>query len=75
MLGNLLRENGLVDELQLRAALGYHHKWGVPLGRWWWTWASAPRARCWSCSPPRCNCPRWTWTPSCWIPSSWTCCP
>jgi type II secretion system (T2SS) protein E len=32
-LGDLLRENGLVDELQLRAALGYHHKWGVPLGQ------------------------------------------
>jgi type IV pilus assembly protein PilB len=32
-LGDLLRENGLVDELQLRAALGHHHKWGVPLGQ------------------------------------------
>ena len=32
-LGDLLRENGLVDELQLRAALGYHQKWGTPLGQ------------------------------------------
>ncbi|WP_257458265.1 GspE/PulE/PilB domain-containing protein [Archangium lipolyticum] len=32
-LGDLLRENGLVDELQLRAALGFHNKWGVPLGQ------------------------------------------
>ncbi|WNG33449.1 ATPase [Archangium violaceum] len=32
-LGDLLRENGLLDELQLRAALGIHNKWGVPLGQ------------------------------------------
>ncbi|MET0400782.1 MAG: ATPase [Cystobacter sp.] len=32
-LGDLLRENGLVDELQLRAALGHHNKWGAPLGQ------------------------------------------
>ncbi|MFY0570381.1 ATPase [Archangium lansingense] len=32
-LGELLREDGLVDELQLRAALGFHNKWGVPLGQ------------------------------------------
>ncbi|AKJ03813.1 type IV pilus assembly protein PilB [Archangium gephyra] len=32
-LGELLRDDGLVDELQLRAALGFHNKWGVPLGQ------------------------------------------
>jgi len=32
-LGELLWEQGLVDELQLRAALGFHHRWGVPLGQ------------------------------------------
>ncbi|HEX8820173.1 MAG TPA: ATPase [Archangium sp.] len=32
-LGDLLREHGRVDELQLRAALGFHNKWGVPLGQ------------------------------------------
>lgn len=32
-LGELLQKAGLVDELQLRAALGFHYKWGVPLGQ------------------------------------------
>ncbi|WP_434391407.1 ATPase [Melittangium boletus] len=32
-LGDLLRDAGLVDALQLRSALGVHHKWGVPLGQ------------------------------------------
>lgn len=32
-LGELLWEQGRVDELQLRAALGFHHRWGVPLGQ------------------------------------------
>ncbi|SEL53847.1 type IV pilus assembly protein PilB [Stigmatella aurantiaca] len=32
-LGDLLQAVGLVDELQLRAALGFHHKWGTPLGQ------------------------------------------
>ncbi|ATB33799.1 type II/IV secretion system protein [Melittangium boletus] len=32
-LGDLLRERELVDGTQLRAALGVHHKWGVPLGQ------------------------------------------
>ncbi|ADO74150.1 ATPase [Stigmatella aurantiaca] len=32
-LGDLLQAAGLVDELQLRAALGFHHKWGTPLGQ------------------------------------------
>ncbi|WP_224362137.1 GspE/PulE/PilB domain-containing protein [Hyalangium versicolor] len=32
-LGDLLLEKGLVDDIQLRAALGFHYKWGVPLGQ------------------------------------------
>ena len=32
-LGDLLVDEGLVDEYQLRAALGHHRKWGVPLGQ------------------------------------------
>jgi type IV pilus assembly protein PilB len=32
-LGDLLQEQGLVDAVQLRAALGLHHRWGVPLGQ------------------------------------------
>ncbi|HYH95045.1 ATPase [Hyalangium sp.] len=32
-LGELLQKTGLVDEIQLRAALGFHAKWGVPLGQ------------------------------------------
>jgi type IV pilus assembly protein PilB len=32
-LGELLQKAGLVDEIQLRAALGFHYKWGVPLGQ------------------------------------------
>jgi type IV pilus assembly protein PilB len=32
-LGDLLQENGLLDKLQLRAALGFHTMWGVPLGQ------------------------------------------
>jgi type IV pilus assembly protein PilB len=32
-LGDWLQAVGLVDELQLRAALGFHHKWGTPLGQ------------------------------------------
>ena len=32
-LGDLLQEQGLVDAVQLRAALGVHHRWGVPLGQ------------------------------------------
>ncbi|MFL5350931.1 MAG: ATPase [Hyalangium sp.] len=32
-LGDLIRESGLVDDIQFRAAIGFHHKWGVPLGQ------------------------------------------
>ena len=32
-LGDLLVEEGLLDEHQLRAALGFHRRWGVPLGQ------------------------------------------
>ena len=32
-LGDLLVEEGLLDAHQLRAALGHHRKWGVPLGQ------------------------------------------
>ena len=32
-LGDLLVEERLVDSYQLRAALGFHQKWGVPLGQ------------------------------------------
>lgn len=32
-LGDLLVDEGLLDEHQLRAALGHHRKWGVPLGQ------------------------------------------
>lgn len=32
-LGDMLRKKGLLDGLQLRAALGFHNKWGVPLGQ------------------------------------------
>lgn len=32
-LGEMLRKAGLVDEIQLRAALGFQNKWGVPLGQ------------------------------------------
>jgi type IV pilus assembly protein PilB len=32
-LGELLQKAGLVDEIQLRAALGFHYKWGVPVGQ------------------------------------------
>jgi type IV pilus assembly protein PilB len=32
-LGEMLQSAGLVDEIQLRAALGFHYKWGVPLGQ------------------------------------------
>lgn len=32
-LGDLLQKHGLVDDIQLRAALGFHNKWGVPLGQ------------------------------------------
>jgi type IV pilus assembly protein PilB len=32
-LGEMLQNAGLVDEIQLRAALGFHYKWGVPLGQ------------------------------------------
>jgi type IV pilus assembly protein PilB len=32
-LGDMLWDRGLVDSLQLRAALGFHNKWGVPLGQ------------------------------------------
>jgi type IV pilus assembly protein PilB len=32
-LGDLLRESGLVDDIQFRSAIGFHHKWGVPLGQ------------------------------------------
>jgi len=32
-LGDILLEMGAVDALQLRAALGHHQQWGMPLGR------------------------------------------
>jgi type IV pilus assembly protein PilB len=32
-LGEMLQNAGLVDDIQLRAALGFHYKWGVPLGQ------------------------------------------
>jgi type IV pilus assembly protein PilB len=32
-LGDLLQKAGLVDDIQLRAALGFHNRWGVPLGQ------------------------------------------
>jgi type IV pilus assembly protein PilB len=32
-LGELLQKAGLVDEIQLRSALGVHYNWGVPLGQ------------------------------------------
>lgn len=32
-LGEMLQKAGLVDEIQLRAALGFQNKWGVPLGQ------------------------------------------
>lgn len=32
-LGELLLEMGVIDELQLSAALAHHRQWGVPLGR------------------------------------------
>lgn len=32
-LGDLIRESGLVDDIQFRVAIGFHHKWGVPLGQ------------------------------------------
>jgi type IV pilus assembly protein PilB len=32
-LGDLLQSSGLIDDIQLRAALGFHNKWGVPLGQ------------------------------------------
>lgn len=32
-LGDMLWERGLVDRLQLKAALGFHNTWGVPLGQ------------------------------------------
>jgi type IV pilus assembly protein PilB len=32
-LGEMLQDAGLVDDIQLRAALGFHYKWGVPLGQ------------------------------------------
>jgi type II secretion system (T2SS) protein E len=32
-LGEMLQQAGLVDDIQLRAALGFHYKWGVPLGQ------------------------------------------
>ena len=32
-LGEILRERGVVDGMQLQSALAYQRKWGVPLGR------------------------------------------
>jgi type IV pilus assembly protein PilB len=32
-LGEMLQQAGLIDDIQLRAALGFHYKWGVPLGQ------------------------------------------
>lgn len=32
-LGEMLQKAGRVDDIQLRAALGFHYKWGVPLGQ------------------------------------------
>lgn len=32
-LGDILLEMGVVDALQLRAALGHHRQWGMPLGQ------------------------------------------
>ncbi len=32
-LGNILLESGIIDELQLQAALAYQRQWGMPLGR------------------------------------------
>ena len=32
-LGEMLQSAGLLDEIQLKAALGFHYKWGVSLGQ------------------------------------------